>query len=422
MKDHLKQVDVSNEEVANYYQQQSANFQKPEQQKVNYLIFDPTLLASQFSETEEQLQAEYQRYLDNLQSQQSNYSAAHILLTYSNVQEKKAAIQRLEEAKQKIQAGTDFAKLASELSEDISTAQQGGKLGRMHPGSLNTNFERALFSLQNSGDISEVVETEFGLHLIQLTAKEEVELPTFASLRQELNDRVVAQPIRNATSEKLEQLRNLSFSSDNISQVAEATELQVLTSDWLLREQLTGIWAEPKISKAVFADDLVKEGWLTEPLSLADGRYLVVARETYQPQQQQALEDVKQQVTAELKQQKATELVRKTAQNHLEKLQAKEKVAGNWQTANQVGRNEVTILRDINQAAFRLSSKNPISTLRLVNGDSVLLELNKVVDGEVSSNSTEIAQLSRALQEDLSYRMQNKFIQQLERKAKITLR
>lgn len=422
VKDYLSQVEVSTAEIEDFYQQQAQNFQTPEQLRVNYLIFDPALLTSQFEATEEQLKAEYERYLTNLKNQNSNFSAAHILLTYSNTAEKKAAIARLQEVRNEIEAGADFASKAAELSEDISTANLGGELGRIQPGNLNKNFEDALFALQQVGDLSNVVETEFGLHLIQLTDKESLEIPSFDSLREELTERVIAQPLRNASTEKLEQLRNLSFSSENINEVAEAAELQIQQSDWLNRDQLKGIWAQQAVSKAVFSDDLIKEGWLTEPLRLNDGRYLVAARDTYQAEQNQPLEKVIQQVTAVLKQQKAAELVRKVAQQELDKLQAKENVTGKWISVNRVSRNDQDILRDINLAAFRLGQKNSSSSIGLVNGDSVLIELQKVVDGDASSNPIELAQLSRALQDDQGYRMQNKFMQQLERKAKITLR
>src|SRR5690554_25405 len=422
-KNYLKQVEVTAEEIENFYQQQALSFQTPEQLRVNYLIFDPKKLAQQFTVSEEELKAEYDRYLSNLQNQQSDYSAAHILLTYANAEEKQQAIARLEAVKQEIQAGTtDFASKAAELSEDIATAKQGGKLGRIQAGSLNNNFEEALFALEQPGDLSQVVETEFGLHLIQLTDKKDPELPSFDSLREELAQRVIAQPLRNATSEKLEQLTNLSFSSDNLKDVAQAANLDIQQSDWLVRGQLEGIWAESAVSKAVFADDLVKDGWLTQPLRLTDGRYLIAGRETYQPQQQQALEEVKDQVTAELKQQKAAELVSKLAQQQLDKLQAKEEVTGEWQLAKSATRNDSRVLRDVNQAAFRLSLANPASSLRLINGDSVIIELQNITEGEVSSNEAEVAQLSLTLQEDQSYRMQNSFVQQLERNAKIILR
>ncbi len=423
--DYLNQVEVSSEQIKKFYEQNLQNYQTPEQLRVNYLVFDPTSLAQEFTASEEQLQAEYERYITNLKNQNSNYSAAHILLTYKSAQEKQAATQRLEAAKKAIQAGASFASQAAELSEDVSTANQGGELGRIQPGSLNANFEQALFSLEKAGDLSAVIETEFGLHLIQLTAKESLELPSFESLREELVARVIAQPVRNATTEKLEQLRNLSFSSTNLSEVAEVAKLQVQQSDWLLRERLTGIWAEPTVSKALFTDDLIKENWLTEPLRLSDGRYLVIARETYKPQQQQSLEEVLSQVTAEFKAQAATELVRKVAQQELEALQAKsetQEVKGEWQKVVGVTRNDSQHDRAINEAAFRLSLSNASSSIRLFNGDSVLIELHKVEAGKVSTNAAEIAQLSRALEEDQGYRMQNKFVQQLERKAKIILR
>ncbi|GLR64709.1 SurA N-terminal domain-containing protein [Marinospirillum insulare] len=419
---YLSQVEVTPEEIENFYQQQAQNFQTPEQLRLNYLIFDPSQLAKQFNPSEAELKAEYERYISSLQNQQSDYSAAHILLTYSTAAEKQQAQERLEAVKEKIQAGADFATQAAEVSEDIATAKQGGKLGRIQAGSLNASFEEALFALEQPGDLSNVIETEFGLHLIQLTDKQEPELPAFETLRPELVERVIAQPLRNATSEKLEELTNLSFSSDNLASVAEAADLEVQLSDWLVRGKLKGIWAESKVSKAIFADDLIKDGWLTQPLALADGRYLIAGRETYQPQEQQALEEVSEAVTAELKQQKASELVSKLAQQQLDKLQAQEEVAGDWQSVNKATRNASQVLADINQAAFRLSLAKPTTSLSLINGDSVIIELHQVTQGELSSNEAEVSQLSLALQEEQSYRMQNSFVQQLERDAKIILR
>lgn len=419
---YLKQVQTSAEEIESFYQEQAQNFQTPEQLKVNYLVFDPKELAKQYTASEEQLKTEYERYISNLQNQQNDYSAAHILLTYSNAAEKQQAIERLEAAKQEIQAGIDFANKAAELSEDVATAKQGGKLGRIQAGSINSNFEEALFSLEQPGDLSEVVETEFGLHLIQLTDIKQLEIPTFEQMREELAERVTAQPIRNATSKKLEELTNLSFSSDNLDEVAEVIGLEIQQSDWLVRGELKGVWAESAVSKAIFADDLVKDGWLTQPLSLNDGRYLVASRETYQPQKQQALEDVIKTVTAELKQQKAAALASKLAQQALDKLEAEEGVVDEWQVAKNATRNDSKTLPNINQAAFRLSLANPTSSIRLVNGDSVIINLKKVTAGKVSSNEAEVSQLSLALQEDRSYRMQNSFVQQLERNAKIILR
>lgn len=419
---YLNQIEISSEQIESFYQQNLQNYQTPEQLRVNYLIFDPASLAQQFTATEAQLQAEYDRYITNLKNQNSNYSAAHILLTYKTPAEKQAATERLEAVKKAIQAGASFASQAAEVSEDISTAKQGGELGRIQPGSLNNSFEQALFGLETVGDLSEVVETEFGLHLIQLTAKESLELPSFASLREELVARVIAQPVRNATTEKLEQLRNLSFSSTNLSEVAKAADLQIQVSDWLAREALNGIWAEPTVSKALFTDDLIKDNWLTEPLRLNDGRYLVVARETYQPQQQQPLDEVLVQVTAELKAQESIELVRKMAQQELDALQAKQEVKGEWVSVEGVTRNDSRHDRSINEAAFRLSLNNASGSVRLFNGDSALIELQAVVKGKISTNEAEIEQLNRMLEDDQGYRMQNKFVQQLERNAKITLR
>lgn len=414
--DYLAEVEVSTNEIATFYQQQQMRFQTPERLQVAYVIFDPSSLIDQLDVSAARLEAEYESYLSNLRAQQNNYSAAHILLTFTDRDSKNAARERLEEARAAIIAGASFAELAAEISEDLSTARQGGNLGRIQPGSLDSNFERALFALENQGDISAVVETDFGWHLIQLTEKQEAELPSFASVRDELESRVQAQLLRSATSEKLEELRNLSFSAEDLAEVATTIAAPIELSPWLVRDNLSGWWAEPRVANAVFAPDLIQQGWLTEPISLNDGRYLIAARDTYEESKQQSLAEVEEQIVASLKSRKAADLANVTAKLELEMLQEKRNVGGQWETLTQVERFDPRVTEEINRAAFRLHSQEPVTSLRLAKGDTALIELGSVTTGSVAEIT---AELSLALQENQGYLMQNRFMQQLERRAKI---
>lgn len=420
--DFLSQVQISADELQAFYDQQASRFMTPEQIQVDYVIFDPATLAAGITISEQALQDEYQRFVAALQAQSTSYNAAHILLTYKGNAEKEAAIQRLEAARQEILAGASFADVASELSEDSATARRGGELGPVQPGTLDDRFEAALFALEQPGDLSVVVESDFGLHLIQLVAREDADIPSFESRRDELKTRALAQPLRAATTDKLEHLRNLSFSADSLAEVAEGAELPLQQSEWLPRENLSGIWAQSSVRNALFSRDVVQDGWITEPLALEDGRYLVLSRKAYQPREQQSLADVEDQVRELLTQRQASELARKAAEASVAQLEAGTAVAGQWREITEVTRNNPEVPREINREAFRLSEKDPVGLLTLEQGDVVLLQLQQVRDGEISENPLEQEQLQQLLVEDRSYRLQAQLVNQLQLDAEIELR
>ncbi|MBE0507058.1 MAG: SurA N-terminal domain-containing protein [Marinospirillum sp.] len=418
----VSQVSITDEQMQQFYQQQQNRFMTPEQIRVSYLLFDPASLAEGLTVTEAELEAEYERYVVSRKAQSSSYSAAHILLTFNNAAEKQAATRRLQEAREAIQAGTDFAELAQELSEDVATARRGGELGPVQPGSLDSQFEAALFGLEQPGDVSEVVESEFGLHLIQLVAKEEASIPSFASLREELHSRLLAQPLRAATSDKLEQLRNLSFSSDSLAEVATASGLPLQTSDWLQKQALNSFWAERTIAEALFSRDVVEDGWITEPLRLDDGRFLLLTRDAYQPRQQQPLEEVATEVRQQLLRSEAAALATAAAETALQELQQGKSVNGRWVQLTESSRNNLNAPREINREAFRLNEQQATGVIATTDGNTALIELVRVQPGEVTEDSGDLAQLARLLMEDRGYRMQAQFVNQLESEASIELR
>lgn len=421
--DYQDQIDISSEAIEAFYQQESERFMSPERVSVDYLIFDPSELAAEMDVTEQELQEEYQRFVA-AQDEQSNYYAAHILLTFENTAEQQQAREILEEARQEILAGASFAELAQELSEDTATARRGGDLGRIESGSLDSTFEEALFGLEEAGDLSAVVETDFGLHLIQLTDLEKAEAPAFEAVQQELRERLLAQPLRAATSDMLEQLNNLSFSSDNLAQVASATDLDMHTSDWLIAEALNDFWAEPEVSAALFSEDVIEDGWITEPLRLADGRYLVLAKNDYQPRQPQPLEEVADEVREELARFEAQQRAEERANRLQEELMSGAELDVAWEAVEGVTRNNRFVDPAINQAAFRLNleAEPAVRLVNLRSGNVALVQLLAIEQGEVSHNEEEIRELRRMLVEDQGYRLQSQLIQHLERQADIEIK
>lgn len=114
-------------------------------------------------------------YTQSQASFQEQVHAAHILVC-ADLQTGQCAFGENDEATARsittrARAGEDFAKLAQEFSKDPSTAPKGGDLGFFGRGQMAAEFEQAAFGLQNPGDISDPVRTQFGFHVIKLLAK-----------------------------------------------------------------------------------------------------------------------------------------------------------------------------------------------------------------------------------------------------------
>jgi len=421
--DYRDQVNISPADIETFYQQESERFMTPERVKVDYLIFDPSELTETLEVTQKELREEYQRFVE-AQEGEGTYSAAHILLTFDNADEQQQARETLQKARQDILDGASFAELARDLSEDAATARKGGDLGPIQQGSLDSAFEEALFALDEVGDLSGIVETDFGLHLIQLTDLEQAEVPAYEEVKEELRERLLAQPLRAATSDMLEQLNNLSFSSDDLSQVASATELEMQTSTWLNASDLEGFWAEPEVSAALFSEDVIEDSWITEPLRLEDGRYLVLAKNEYQPRQPQPLEEVTAEVRNELAAAEARKLAQEEANRLQEKLLSGTDPGISWKNVEGLTRNNRSVDPAINQAAFALNLEvePAVRTVSLRSGHVALVQLLAVEPGEVSESEDEIRQLRRMLVEDQGRRLQSEFVNHLERQAEIDIR
>lgn len=415
--DYLNQAQPTQEQIESFYAANLLSFQRPEQLKVNYVIFDPKTLQADLEPTQEELEAEFQNYLTNLKSQAASYSAAHILLEFSNAKEKQAAQKQLEQIKAEVEAGASFAAKAEEFSADFATKNTGGELGEILAGSFNSDFETALFNLDEVGQLSEPVETNYGLHLIQLTNKQSAKLPSFKEVETELKHKLLAQPLREATEAKLEELTNLSFSAANLDELAQETGLTISTSPWLIKNQLESFWQEKALVAAIFNKDLIEDAWLTEPIQLENGTYLIAQKNTYQEQKQLELAEVESQVSAAVKQNLALELAEKAA--------TKEIAAANtstWQEVKLTERNNPELPRGLTQQAFKLGLKQPLQLVKLNSAELALIQLKEIVPGKLAETTEDKLQLNLGLTSTNANRIQEVFMQQLEQDAKIILR
>jgi len=129
-------------------------------------VQDAKLASTQVSRREVEVFFETRK--DSLPNLAETVDISHILIEVEPGEEaKRAALKKIKEIRSRIEAGEDFVEIAKELSEDPSSAQNGGDLGLMSRGNFVREFEEVAFSLQPN-ELSDVVETQFGFHIIQM--------------------------------------------------------------------------------------------------------------------------------------------------------------------------------------------------------------------------------------------------------------
>ena len=134
--------------------------------------------------------------------------ARHILRKLgadSSEAERQAARELLEDIRRRVKAGEDFAGLAREYSQD-SSAERGGDLGFFGPGMMVKPFEQAAFAL-SAGDVSDIVETRFGLHLIQLVERKPADFVKQAEVAEQIRAFLSKQGEQQALVDAVDGLR-----------------------------------------------------------------------------------------------------------------------------------------------------------------------------------------------------------------------
>jgi peptidyl-prolyl cis-trans isomerase D len=289
---YLPQVQVSDQQVQERYEQQKARFQAPERLRIAYIELALDRLPPAPAPEPEVLKVIYEADKATRFSTVEERHARHILINFGT--DKGQAKQRIEALADKVEKGADFATLAKSQSDDAGSKSKGGDLGWVKRGQMLEKFEQALFAL-GKGEVSAPVETEFGWHLIKLEAVNEARIRPFddAEVQAELLTVYRARDAERRFQELSEKIEQTAFESPNsLEPVAQATGLSVQTSEWFARTEGTGIAALPAVREAAFSEDVLKAGENSRPVQAGDKHLVVLRKQEYEPPRQKALEEV----------------------------------------------------------------------------------------------------------------------------------
>ncbi len=177
------EVKLDDASMHQFYDKNKAQFQTSAKKSISYLVFDPAAMEASIPVTDEDLRKAYAANLDKFRVPE-RAKARHILLM---TKDGDAAVRaKAEGLLKQIKSGGDFAALAKANSQDPGSGQKGGDLGWVMRGQMVKPFEEAVFSLKPN-EISDLVKTEYGYHIVQVLEKEPAHLRTYEEAKPEIS-------------------------------------------------------------------------------------------------------------------------------------------------------------------------------------------------------------------------------------------
>lgn len=303
------QVRIDPAGVQSFFAGKKEAFRLPETVNLNYLIIDAKPFSANVKLTDAELEKYYQRNIDRFEVPEQVH-AAHILIRVPQgaseavKAEKKALIEKLRDRARK---GEDFAALARSSSEDPGSAAQGGDLGFFGRGSMVAPFEQAAFALK-TGEISDVVTTDFGYHVIRLIARQEAQIKPRSAVADQVEAGASAEKARELALEKAMDLYNVNRKGGTLDAVAKATGSAIRESGFFTEAKpvLLGSPLPKELATIAFG---LKAGEFGRPVLLPQGALVYTLkekREAHVPE----LAEVRPAVEAAYRKAKAKDLAR----------------------------------------------------------------------------------------------------------------
>ena len=297
-------------ELAAHYEKNKDSYRVGEKRKIKYLLIDMQALRTHATVSAQEVQRFYQNNIDQF-STPEQVKASHVLIKTGEGKDEAAARKTAETVLAKAKAGADFAGLAKEYSEDESNSKTGGDLGFFGRGAMVPEFENAAFALE-PGQVSDIVKTQFGFHVIKLTEKKQGETRPFEQVRTQIEDQLKWERAQQDAQRIAEDLSDEIDDPSDLDRVGKARGLAVAESGFFEREEpIAGLGFAPEASATAFE---LEDGQVSEAIRTPQGFAFigVTGRQAaYVPK----FEEVKDKVREDVLGAKAVDLARQKAQS-----------------------------------------------------------------------------------------------------------
>lgn len=398
--DFLEQVELDDSMIEQFYYEHLEQYETEEKVAVEFIELSVEQIATDIQVSDEEVRAFYDAN-QSVYGTEARRQVAHIL--FETMQDDADIAAKAEAALAELQAGADFAALAAELSDDTFSAAEGGVLPWLNRGDMEAAFEDAAFALSEEGELSPVIQTSFGYHILQLHQYEAATVQDFAEVKDDIRLTLQQERAYDRFFAIQQQLAEVSFEvPDNLVEAADITQLPLQQQGLFSRMEAPAPLSHPQLLQTVFNLNFIVEGLNSDLIEVGPQHLVVVRVSEHQPARTLPLEEVREQVVAQLSQQKSTELARERAQALLDAYQQN----GHWADAMAEAGLEInqapatsrfggSLDTEIRASAFampRPTNDRPVSVdlAQLATGDMALVAVTAVHESSaVETPSTE---------------------------------
>ena len=388
------QVEINQDNIKLYFEANKQLYTAPEQVSVEYVELsvdnlkqaievDDTTLKSFYADNQDQFVGPQQRRI------------SHILIEGDD----DTALETISALKARVDSGESFDVVAKQASQDFGSAEAGGDLGFITKDMMDAAFEEAAFALQNEGDVSEPIKTEFGYHLIKLTELHASEGKSFSDAKAEVEDLYKQREAEKLFYEKAEQLADLSYESpDSLDYTAEMLDLEVKESQLFTRNGGSGIASDSKVVNAAFSEDVLQEDLNSAVIELSKTDFLVLRKKRFIEETLLPFDSVAPAIEQSLRFEKARQKAKETGESYVAQIVDGTEPStlfgeSNWHDSDTYSRNSDKLNEQILEQAFAtpkpVNGSPKYSGFVANNGNYIVVEVSASKEGEIADVSTE---------------------------------
>jgi peptidyl-prolyl cis-trans isomerase D len=331
--DFAARVKPTDTEIEAFYTSNAPLFQAPEQADVEYLVLDATSLQKTLTLNEADVRAYYDQNAGRLAGTEER-RARHILLTVpagAPAADKEAVRVKAADLLEQVRKNpASFGDVAKAQSQDPGSAANGGDLDFFARGAMVKPFEDVVYALPKGG-ISDLVETEFGFHIIQLTDIKSPPQRSFEAMRPEIETELRQQQAQKQFAEAAETFSNLVYEqADSLKPAAERLKLEILAAKGVQRQPAAaaGVLGNERLLAALFAPDAIEKKRNTEAVETGSNQLVAARVVQHFPARTLPLAEVRETVRLRLVAQRAAELAREEGDKQLQAWKAGGAAAG----------------------------------------------------------------------------------------------
>ena len=411
----LPQVKIDDARIKAHYDANPAEYRTPERVRAEYIVLSAEALGRAEPASETEIRAAYEARAAQMRVEEQR-RASHILLKTKPEADKLLAELRKSPGR--------FAELAKKQSQDPGSADKGGDLGWFGRGMMVKPFEDAAFKLgQNE---MQVVESEFGFHVLRITGLQAAKARSLDEVRKELADDISRQKGQRKFVEASETFSNTVYEqADSLKPAAERFKLQVQTTGWIAKSarQELGALDNPKLLAALFSQDAIKNRRNTDAIEVAPNTLVAARVLEHQPAAQRPFDEMKAEIAEQLRRREASALALKEGQAKLERLRkGQQDPSLKWGAARLVSRRDgqglpANVLRQVVSADV---SKLPAYLgVPIPDSGYAVLRISKVIEEEVKDSDPKVAARAAELYGNAQYEA---YIESLRGRADISVR